>query len=203
MKYMDMLYKKYMATKQYKEDCTAEDFQEWLNTYKKNGAKFFDFVETLGIEYYHNIIELNTGNCDTLVNNNINGLIVTPYCESFNNSKMLNVIGGKFVVTSLGPVVIPEGSGLFNKNKVKLSKEVTYILHNPKGYEPLKKFYMLKRQNIDFCIGVFGQKDDYDYSDKIRLLDNYSSYLFGNVSTPCFSYDDGTYMYTIVNKKSK
>lgn len=152
------------------------DYINWLLEQEESRKIYKEFIESLGIEINSNdTIEINKGILDSIAEEKT--LIISPY-------QNLKINGEDKMFDDL------------KYARDRISK--TIITQNPYSIKDLEYIFGIDK----FLIGVYGKMSDCDKDIKIRKLMDINQILLKHTEEQ-YETKDGSYLYTIQNKKAK
>lgn len=176
----------------------VNDFRNWLHSYKNQIIFYTTILDCKNDEltYGKNTVEIGKGKLDTLANGT-NTQVITKYVDGIET--LGDVIKGEFSAREFGhgPVVLTNG----RLNPID-SNITRFVTHNPYSASDIRNWERLYYSGKDISIGVFGNLDDKDIQEKLKLMKEFRDKLICGQYEEDKSYIDYAYYYTLTTKNN-
>lgn len=187
------------------QDC-KEDFCDWLSERKKLSETYLSILENEGLNFEETRVgEMGKGPFDSVLIDNREGTLITPYSKLFNDSKN-NIVTGDFMIFMGLPVSVQT----FRTNtysSMSTLNPINYIdtamTFNPYRIENISNWNLLNNSaRMEIIVSMFGLSNDKDKKTKIEQLNKFKEKLKDNTYLTDNLEIDGGY-YSIVRSKRK
>lgn len=176
----------------------VNDFHNWLHSYKNQIGFYMTILDCKNDEltYGNNTVEIGKGKLDTVANGT-NAQVITKYVDGIESNG--SIIKGEFSARGFGngPVVLTNG----RLNPID-SNITRFVTHNPYSTSDIRNWEKLYYSGKDISIGVFGNLDDKDIQEKIKLMKEFKDKLISGQFEEDKSCIDYSYYYTLTTKNN-
>lgn len=196
--YIDKLIQQFVNSRGIKKiDVNSEMFKQefiiWIDQMQKISKGYIELLEMLNIDFNNrNTAEIGKGKYDSIVLNNRSTIMITPYI----NEKVDNPVACyQFVVSDYRPAIIYD-------NRTRFINIENIITHNPYSRDNIYNWRKLHNSNsCNITIGIYGNKNDKDRLNKIKMLRDFSNELQSNFNIDGYDYKDNYYLALTTNNK--
>ncbi len=176
----------------------VNDFRNWLHSYKHQSGFYIAILDCKNerLTYGNSTVEIGKGKLDTLANGT-NAHVITKYTDGIET--LGDVIKGEFSARGFGhgPVVLTNG----RLNPID-SNITRFVTHNPYSASDIRNWEKLYYSGKDISIGVFGNIDDKDIHEKLKLMKEFRDKLISGQFEEEKSDVDYAYYYTLTTKSN-
>ena len=176
----------------------VNDFRNWLHNYNNQSGYYLAVLDCKndGPTYGSNSVEIGKGKLDTMANGK-DAQIITKYTDGIKSNG--EIIKGEFSARGFGhgPVVLTNG------RLNPIDKNITrFVTHNPYSASEIRNWERLYYSGKDISIGVFGNNDDKDIDEKLKMMKDLRDKLVGGQFEEEKYYIDYAYYYTLTTKNN-